>query len=116
MQLTLTEKTCTKCQLTKPLTSFYRNKLTKDGHAGRCSTCQRAEVDFNSARRRSEMGEAAWHKHNREAAARSRAKNNNAAGKIYAKAKSAAVNNLIANHAKEFDELFRVEKYERGMT
>ena len=116
MQLTLTEKTCTKCQLTKPLTSFYRNKLTKDGHAGRCSTCQRAEVGSNSARRRSEMGEAAWLKHNREAAARSRAKTDNASGKVYNQARRAAVDNLIANHAKEFEQLFRVEKYERGIS
>ena len=115
MQITLTEKTCTKCHVVKPLTSFYRNKLTKDGHAGWCITCQRPVLDANKSRRRAAMGEDAWLKHQREVTAKSRAKNDNAVGKIYAKARSAAVNTLIANHAKEFDELFRVEKYERGM-
>ncbi len=116
MQLTLTEKTCTKCQLTKPLTSFYRNKLLADGRDSRCSVCNRVEVDFNNARRRSEMGEAAYLEHRREQTTKSRAKTDNAVGKIYAKARNAAIHNLIANHVKEFDELFRVEKYERGMT
>ena len=61
------------------------------------------------------MGDAAWHKQNREVVAKSRAKTDNASGKLYNQARRAAVDNLIANHVKEFDQLFRAEKYERGI-
>lgn len=32
-------KTCTKCKEEKPLTEFYKHKLTKDGFAPHCKTC-----------------------------------------------------------------------------
>ncbi len=115
MQLTLTEKTCTKCQLTKPLSEFYVYPKAKDGRSWRCKSCQREQLDESQARRRSAMGETAWRKQNREMVARSRAKNNNAPGKVWNRARSAAITSLIANHTKEFEQLMREEKYERGI-
>jgi hypothetical protein len=43
-------KRCGNCDVTKPLTAFYRNKSLVDGHAYVCKACQ----DSQAARRRTE--------------------------------------------------------------
>lgn len=42
------EKVCFKCKQSKPLSSFYRTKRSKDGHQPRCKLCMRAS--YNSSR------------------------------------------------------------------
>jgi hypothetical protein len=32
-------KSCTKCELSQPLTEFYKNEQSKDGYRGDCKTC-----------------------------------------------------------------------------
>jgi hypothetical protein len=34
-------KTCNKCHQEKPLSEFYKDKTSKDGHGGRCKECAR---------------------------------------------------------------------------
>jgi len=43
-QLTLftTDKTCTQCGETKPLTDYYAHKTNRDGRQGKCKNCIRA--------------------------------------------------------------------------
>jgi hypothetical protein len=36
-------KPCKKCGVTKPLSEFYKNKLTKDGHINKCKPCRLQE-------------------------------------------------------------------------
>jgi 5-methylcytosine-specific restriction endonuclease McrA len=35
-------KTCTKCQTQQPLSAFYRDKKSPDGHTWQCKTCMKA--------------------------------------------------------------------------
>ena len=35
------EKTCSKCQTTKELTEFFKNKKAKDGHRSECRECEK---------------------------------------------------------------------------
>lgn len=37
-------KHCNKCNTTKPLSEFHRNKNKKDGHASTCKACNNARV------------------------------------------------------------------------
>lgn len=41
----LTEKTCTKCGITKPIEEFYRKRSTKDGLRPECKSCTKAVND-----------------------------------------------------------------------
>lgn len=36
---TITEKTCTRCRVTKPLAEFRSNKNSRDGYSFRCKAC-----------------------------------------------------------------------------
>jgi len=36
-----TKKMCTKCGKIKPITEFYKNERTKDGHSYRCMECMK---------------------------------------------------------------------------
>ena len=51
---TPTEKACTKCGVTKPLTAYYRDKARRDGHAAHCKVCasasQKAYREANAER------------------------------------------------------------------
>ena len=44
----VSEKECTQCHLTKPLTEFYRSSYTKDGRYSSCSKCHLALVHSSS--------------------------------------------------------------------
>lgn len=39
------EKRCTKCQESKPLDQFYRNKIGKDGYTSQCKACERIRTE-----------------------------------------------------------------------
>jgi hypothetical protein len=41
------DKTCFKCQQTRPLDDFYRHPTMGDGHLGKCKLCARADVAQN---------------------------------------------------------------------
>lgn len=43
----MTEKRCSKCRETKPLTEFWRNRSTKDGYQSQCKPCHYGSVKAN---------------------------------------------------------------------
>ena len=38
----MTEKSCTKCKATKPLSEFFRDQKCKDGHSAHCAECDKS--------------------------------------------------------------------------
>lgn len=53
----VTEKTCSKCGKTLPISSFYKNKIYKDGHYGVCKECFK-EYNKSSFKTNDPMGSA----------------------------------------------------------
>ena len=47
-------KTCRKCKETKPLTEFYKNKDSKDGHLNACKKCQSEQMKESHSENRDE--------------------------------------------------------------
>ena len=48
----MTEKTCFKCHLVKPLSEFYKHPQMSDGHLGKCKSCTKSEVTNNRRSKR----------------------------------------------------------------
>ena len=103
MSVELVEKTCAKCKRTLPLSEFYRNRSRSDGRSDRCKDCAKDAVKASKASRRAEMGEEAWLTSRAEAARRSRERSGNQRGRIYDRARRAALQGLIDAHRSEFD-------------
>lgn len=59
-------KPCTKCDETKPLDEYHRDRTTGDGRASKCRSCVAAYSAANSEKRRASS--AAWYAANRERA------------------------------------------------
>jgi hypothetical protein len=45
-------KTCSRCQLQKPMADFNRSSRSPDGHQGYCRDCQKAHYRANAVRHR----------------------------------------------------------------
>lgn len=45
-------KRCFKCQVSKPLTDFYRHPMMADGYLGKCQQCTRTDTKENYRKRR----------------------------------------------------------------
>lgn len=48
----LKTKICCACGKDKPITSFYRNKIMKDGYEGKCKYCKKTNVKCRSGDRK----------------------------------------------------------------
>ena len=49
----MTEKTCTKCKRTLPVSQFYKNKRNRDGLSCTCKECFDKDVNARKAKQRS---------------------------------------------------------------
>lgn len=55
------EKKCNSCGFTKPMSEFYRNLTSTDGHRGACNTCSSKQYrgkGYDSEKRRNNEAEA----------------------------------------------------------
>ena len=108
------EKSCKGCGVVKPLSEFYKHPTAADGRAPKCRTCA---IDYQKQRRkqrREEMGEEAWLEYQRKIRMRSYY-NGRTSDKEQRAAWVAAQKRLRQAHPKEFDALYREERYERGL-
>jgi hypothetical protein len=62
-----TLKACTGCGETKPLSEYFRNKASKDGHFTKCKVCYRTkQKEYESTERGLSVRRAATRKHNQK--------------------------------------------------
>lgn len=115
-EVILSEKTCTKCGETKPLSDYYKKANTKDGKSYRCKDCVKSAVAEYQERKKEEIGIDAWREQSRAAAKRSRTKNGYRTEKLYGQAARSAVERLKAAHPQEYAAYLREEKYARGLS
>jgi hypothetical protein len=113
--LEVASKTCTKCEDNKPLSEFYRQAGTPDGHKYSCKECEKARVADYQARKREEMGDEAWRAYKLKAVSRHRAARRDGRSKESASAYNAALFALRDLHRDQFDRLLAAERYERGL-
>ena len=108
-------KTCSKCCQEKSLRDFHRHRRNKDGYHSWCKDCARANVDRNKAKKRAEMGDEAWLKHQAELVRKSREKNGYARNRLLVTARTQALTQLAKAHPSEYARLLKAAKYERGL-
>lgn len=113
-ELMRAEKICTRCGETKNLSEFPAHKRRTDGRASDCKACNVERVKANYERVRQQIGEEAFRARQREAQRRYREKNPTK-DRLQQEAYQAASVALRERHRKEFDELYRRARYERGL-
>lgn len=61
-------KPCSKCHIEKPLDSFYKRKLSHDGHEAECKECRkkRNKAWFNENQERHNQMMQDWYRRNKE--------------------------------------------------
>lgn len=50
------QKTCFKCQTTKPLTEYYKHPFMGDGHLGKCKDCTRNDASIRREQKLMQLG------------------------------------------------------------
>ncbi len=115
----LATKTCSRCGQTKPLSDYWRlTKNKKDGRFNACIECARPLADVATQRRRDRMGDNAWLAEHRAVAKRARIRHagKDTAESLANKAGRRALKKLRAAHPDEYDRLYRLERYELGLS
>jgi hypothetical protein len=103
-----TEKRCSTCGETKPLSEFYRSSTTRDGRQYRCKPCDKQTTITWQRENRDRYADRMrrWRRENPDATARDRAQSD---------AYQAAETELRERHRDEFDALYAEEKAKRGL-
>ena len=112
-----TEKTvtCSKCGETKNASLFtpQPNSTNKSGYHSWCKSCMNDHVKSRNLRRREELGDEAYLKERRDYARTWRTtETGKASVQLEGRVRSVANSRLIANHAREWEHLLSVVRYE----
>ena len=109
-------KVCPDCGEAKSLADYYRNRSRHDGVDTYCKPCKVARVKRSQARRRQEMGDAAYRAKQAQNVRLSRlnpeVRERNRASVA---ARDAALEKLRELHPDDFAHLLQRERYERGL-
>lgn len=108
-------KRCSRCGEVKNAVAFYRNAKAKDGLTAACGACINAAVKARQAVLR-ETDPEGYARAKREAVARSRQKPKaQERERRQSRAYTTTISRLIANHRREYEELYRLAKWEQGL-
>jgi len=118
MSIKTSEKTCTKCGVTKNLSEFHNNKNTKDGRTSFCAVCNNEKIKAYQTKKRAELGDKEWRRLKSRDVRKFRAKLKTETGSTYPpyqRAYTNATNRLRELHPDDFRALLREERHALGL-